>query len=210
MLAQIKPPFRAEHIGSLLRPKALLDQRAKFARGEIDQAADQSRRPGHQDALAAEQVGLKFATDGEFRRRSYHSFSTASLATSASTRSAASTPRAARRASASQPVAMIKSRVRWSHPINVPDFASSTPTPSIRRSPSPAPARCTFAAATRRAGRRLRTRPVLGRHGRGVRQGIAGARQRRLPLRADRRTAFAKLAIRGAGLAQGAATTGAR
>ena len=35
VLSQIKPPFRAEHIGSLLRPKTLLDQRAKFARGEI-------------------------------------------------------------------------------------------------------------------------------------------------------------------------------
>ena len=30
------PPFRAEHIGSLLRPSKLLDQRTKFARGEID------------------------------------------------------------------------------------------------------------------------------------------------------------------------------
>ena len=39
MLSQLHPPFRAEHIGSLLRPKALLDQRAKFSRGEIDQAA---------------------------------------------------------------------------------------------------------------------------------------------------------------------------
>ena len=38
MLSQVKPPFRAEHIGSLLRPTALLQQRAKFARGEIDAA----------------------------------------------------------------------------------------------------------------------------------------------------------------------------
>src|ERR1700745_2823495 len=76
MLAQIKPPFRAEHIGSLLRPKALLDQRAKFARGEIDQATlTQAEDQAIKDALALqERVGLKFATDGEFRRRSYHSF----------------------------------------------------------------------------------------------------------------------------------------
>ena len=39
MLSQIKPPFRAEQIGSLLRPQALLEQRTKFARGEIGQAA---------------------------------------------------------------------------------------------------------------------------------------------------------------------------
>jgi hypothetical protein len=36
MLSHHPPPFRAEHIGSLLRPSKLLDQRTKFARGEID------------------------------------------------------------------------------------------------------------------------------------------------------------------------------
>ena len=49
MLSQMKPPFRAEQIGSLLRPATLLDQRARFARGEIDQAALTRRRgPGDQ------------------------------------------------------------------------------------------------------------------------------------------------------------------
>ena len=73
MLSQLKPPFRAEHIGSLLRPKALLDQRAKFARGEIDQATlTKAEDQAIKDALALqERVGLKFATDGEFRRRSW-------------------------------------------------------------------------------------------------------------------------------------------
>ncbi len=33
------PPFRADHVGSLLRPAALKDARAKFAKGEIDAAA---------------------------------------------------------------------------------------------------------------------------------------------------------------------------
>src|ERR1051326_9514706 len=76
MLAQLKPPFRAEQIGSLLRPQALLEQRARFARGEIDQAAlTRAEDAAIKDALAfQERVGLKFATDGEFRRRSYHSF----------------------------------------------------------------------------------------------------------------------------------------
>ncbi|HEY5965325.1 MAG TPA: 5-methyltetrahydropteroyltriglutamate--homocysteine S-methyltransferase, partial [Xanthobacteraceae bacterium] len=76
MLSQMKPPFRAEQIGSLLRPAALLDQRARFARGEIEQAAlTRTEDQAIKDALALQQrVGLKFATDGEFRRRSYHSF----------------------------------------------------------------------------------------------------------------------------------------
>ncbi len=76
MLSQTKPPFRAEQIGSFLRPQALLDQRARFARGEIDQAAlTRAEDTAIKDILAfQERVGLKFATDGEFRRRSYHSF----------------------------------------------------------------------------------------------------------------------------------------
>jgi 5-methyltetrahydropteroyltriglutamate--homocysteine methyltransferase len=71
-----KPPFRAEHIGSLLRPAELMRERARFAKGEIDQAElvaaeDEAIR----SAIGLqERIGFKFVTDGEFRRRSYHSF----------------------------------------------------------------------------------------------------------------------------------------
>ena len=37
--ARSKPPFRADHVGSFLRPKALLDARDRFAKGAIDAAA---------------------------------------------------------------------------------------------------------------------------------------------------------------------------
>ena len=70
VVARGKPPFRAEHIGSLLRPKALLELRARFARGEISQtdltAAEDAAISG---ALGLqERVGLRFATDGEIRK----------------------------------------------------------------------------------------------------------------------------------------------
>jgi 5-methyltetrahydropteroyltriglutamate--homocysteine methyltransferase len=126
LLSQIKPPFRAEHIGSLLRPKALLDQRAKFARGEIDQAAlTKAEDQAIKDALALqERVGLKFATDGEFRRRSYHSFFYRQLGDlRIDTVGGEDAQGGTSGKRASQPVAVINSRVRWSHPINVPDFA---------------------------------------------------------------------------------------
>ena len=76
MLSQLNPPFRAEHIGSLLRPKSLLDQRRRFARGELSrEALAAAEDAAIKEALALqERTGLKFATDGEFRRRSYHSF----------------------------------------------------------------------------------------------------------------------------------------
>ena len=68
------PPFRADHVGSLLRPKALLDARGKLEEGKItarDLRAieDEAIR----DAVKRQEaVGLRAATDGELRRRSWH------------------------------------------------------------------------------------------------------------------------------------------
>jgi methionine synthase II (cobalamin-independent) len=68
------PPFRADHVGSLLRPRRLLQAREDFAAGLIS-AAD-LRTVEDREILAAvkmqEQVGLQSATDGEFRRASWH------------------------------------------------------------------------------------------------------------------------------------------
>ena len=68
------PPYRADHVGSLLRPPRLLAARAQHADGRI--SADQLRVV-EDDAIAAvvalqEDVGLQSATDGEFRRSSWH------------------------------------------------------------------------------------------------------------------------------------------
>src|SRR5262245_55715136 len=69
-----KPPFRADHVGSLLRPPVLLQARDDFAAGRIDAGA---LRAIEDDAIRAvvqkqEEVGLQSATDGEFRRASWH------------------------------------------------------------------------------------------------------------------------------------------
>ena len=68
------PPFRADHVGSFLRPRALLDAREKFAKREIDAAALR----GVEDAAIRdivrfqEDLGLRGITDGEFRRTYFH------------------------------------------------------------------------------------------------------------------------------------------
>jgi 5-methyltetrahydropteroyltriglutamate--homocysteine methyltransferase len=68
------PPFRADHVGSLLRPPALLAARTEAAAGRI--GPDELRAA--EDAAIAEvvrmqeDVGLRSATDGEFRRASWH------------------------------------------------------------------------------------------------------------------------------------------
>ncbi len=68
------PPFRADHVGSLLRPPALLQARAKAAAGEL--AADDLRAvedTAIREVIAMQRdVGLSTATDGEFRRASWH------------------------------------------------------------------------------------------------------------------------------------------
>jgi len=74
MSQRTKPPFRADHVGSLLRPAALKDARAKHAKGEIDAAVlgaieDDAIR---QVIKKQEDIGLQLATDGEFRRSWWH------------------------------------------------------------------------------------------------------------------------------------------
>jgi 5-methyltetrahydropteroyltriglutamate--homocysteine methyltransferase len=69
-----RPPFRADHVGSFLRPARLLKARDDFASGAIDAAA---LRVIEDDAIREtvrrqEDVGLQAATDGEFRRASWH------------------------------------------------------------------------------------------------------------------------------------------
>src|SRR3954449_10957026 len=74
MAARNRPPFRADHVGSLLRPPQLLQAREDFRQGSID--AQQLR--GIEDeairevVAKQEEVGLRSATDGEFRRASWH------------------------------------------------------------------------------------------------------------------------------------------
>jgi methionine synthase II (cobalamin-independent) len=68
------PPFRADHVGSLLRTAPLKDARAKHAKGEITaaQLKDVEDREIEKIVRKQEDVGLKLATDGEFRRSWWH------------------------------------------------------------------------------------------------------------------------------------------
>jgi 5-methyltetrahydropteroyltriglutamate--homocysteine methyltransferase len=64
------PPFRADHVGSLLRPAALKEARAKHERHEITAGALRAveDREIEKAITKQEEVGLKLATDGELRR----------------------------------------------------------------------------------------------------------------------------------------------
>jgi 5-methyltetrahydropteroyltriglutamate--homocysteine methyltransferase len=74
MAMRDQPPFRADHVGSLLRPPQLLDARDDHAAGRID---DAELRTAEDEAIRdvvrmQRDVGLRTVTDGEFRRASWH------------------------------------------------------------------------------------------------------------------------------------------
>lgn len=68
------PPFRADHVGSLLRPPALRKARAAYAGGEITGAVlrEQEDQSIREAVRQQEAIGLRAATDGEFRRAYWH------------------------------------------------------------------------------------------------------------------------------------------
>jgi len=122
-----QPPFRAEHIGSLLRPPALLEARDAFATGAIDR---QRLTAAENEAIRnvvklQEEVGLKVVTDGEFRRGTYSdSFTISGISGVAVeltedtgfTSSTTHGHRMARR------IPKVVDRIQWNGPQNAADF----------------------------------------------------------------------------------------
>ena len=73
-MQRTKPPFRADHVGSLLRTAALKEAREKRARGEISAEALKQVEDREIEGIIRKQeaVGLQAVTDGEFRRISWN------------------------------------------------------------------------------------------------------------------------------------------
>jgi len=121
------PPFRAEHIGSLIRPPALLRAREQHAQGLIDRAG---LRAVEDDAIrqvvaVQEEIGLDVVTDGEFRRGTYSdAFTSAGISgvqiemteDEGFRRSQSHGHRMARR------IPRVVGRIEWKGPQNAEDF----------------------------------------------------------------------------------------
>jgi len=123
MIPQPLPPFRADQVGSLLRPLHLAQAREKHRRGEIDAA---SRRAAEDDAIREavahqEEIGLQGITDGEFRRDWWHldflsRLEGVSLATNPGSKFNS--------ADAEQPpIATVTGRIDCTRPLMVDDFS---------------------------------------------------------------------------------------
>jgi 5-methyltetrahydropteroyltriglutamate--homocysteine methyltransferase len=74
MAKEATPPFRADHVGSLLRPAALKDARRRRAEGSVDAAGLRAIEDREIERLVAKQqeLGLSAVTDGELRRSWWH------------------------------------------------------------------------------------------------------------------------------------------
>jgi 5-methyltetrahydropteroyltriglutamate--homocysteine methyltransferase len=73
-MSKINPPFRADHVGSLLRPKALHEARQRYQADEISKDELHEVEDHHIREVIKKQeaVGLRSITDGEFRRTFFH------------------------------------------------------------------------------------------------------------------------------------------
>ena len=73
-MQRTKPPFRADHVGSFLRPAAIKEARARRERNEIGAAELRAieDREINKIVRKQEEIGLRLATDGEFRRSWWH------------------------------------------------------------------------------------------------------------------------------------------
>lgn len=73
-MSKTNPPFRADQVGSLLRPSELLAARDRFFRGEIskEELRDAEDKAIREVVKKQEDVGLHSVTDGEFRRTFFH------------------------------------------------------------------------------------------------------------------------------------------
>jgi 5-methyltetrahydropteroyltriglutamate--homocysteine methyltransferase len=121
------PPFRAEHIGSLIRPPQLLRARQKHADGELgrDELRAIEDEAIRRVVALQEGIGLEVVTDGEFRRGTYSdSFTSAGISGVTVERTEdqgwTSSPshghRMARR------IPKVVDRIAWTGPQNAEDF----------------------------------------------------------------------------------------
>lgn len=121
------PPFRAEHIGSLLRPPGLLAARADHKAGKIDDAELRAKEDAAivQVVRLQSEIGLATITDGEYRRGAYSDslvedgFSGVSMG---ATKDANWTYSDSQGHVSEGRVPVVHDRLRWVRPINVENF----------------------------------------------------------------------------------------
>ncbi len=127
MVVAPRPPFRADHVGSLLRPASVAEARAKAARGEITrEALHAAEDAAIEDAIRMqESVGLQSVTDGELRRAMWHTDFLLGIEGIAATHSsyAVSFQNDAGETTETSSMLVVRDKLRRAKPIALDDFA---------------------------------------------------------------------------------------
>jgi len=123
-VTKLNPPFRADHVGSLLRPTSLLDDRVRFKKGEISAA---ELRAVEDEAIAAtvkkvESTGMQAVTDGEFRREYFHLDFLEKLDGVSVTGNIAASSDAQEKVGFTPPTLSVTGKLQHTHDIQVDDF----------------------------------------------------------------------------------------
>lgn len=123
-MAKVNPPFRADQVGSLLRPQALLEARQQAATGKISKS-ELRHSEDQQIARVVKQqeaIGLQGITDGEFRRAFFHLDFLEQLAGVTVAGSIAASSDAAEKVHFTPPKLSVTGKLRHAKNIQVDDF----------------------------------------------------------------------------------------
>jgi len=123
-MSKVNPPFRADHVGSLLRPPALLAARQKFFNDELPQEELRYIEDEHiaEAVKKQESVGLRAITDGEFRRTFFHLDFLEQLEGVTVTGAIAASSDAAEKVNFTPPKLSVTGQLRHTKNIQVDDF----------------------------------------------------------------------------------------
>ncbi len=138
MTPRTLPPFRADHVGSFLRPQYLLEARAQYQEGRISKEAlrQVEDRAITEIVRLQEDIGLQGITDGEFRRTYFHIDFLEQLAGVETKGGIAVSFRSnAGSVDFSPPVMHVTGKIRYTRPIQLADFqylkSATTRTPKV-------------------------------------------------------------------------------
>jgi 5-methyltetrahydropteroyltriglutamate--homocysteine methyltransferase len=163
-MARIDPPFRADHVGSLLRTSAIHAARAAFRTGELDAAGLREIEDREIDAMIPKlaDTGMRSITDGEFRREWFHLDFLQQLGGITTEGMIASTSGSEQTVHQAPPRITVTGKLTHERPIQVADFefvAARTPEGCLPKVDIPSPTMAHFRGG--RAGIDIASYPDL-------------------------------------------------
>lgn len=163
-MSRIDPPFRADHVGSLLRPPAVLQARARWRAGELDAAGLREVEDREIAAMVPRLVdtGIRAVTDGEYRREWFHLDFLQQVGGITTEGQIASTSGSEETVHQAPPRITVTGRLAHERPIQVADYrflAAQVPAGCLAKVSVPSPTMAHFRGG--RAGIDIRSYPDL-------------------------------------------------